>query len=66
MVLSWSKIPKGSCDALIVAVTHEYEKLSPDDLKELCKVGKTPILGDLKSIYDRQTCINSGFEVFRL
>ena len=61
------EIPKSSCDALIVAVAHsEYEKLSPDDLKELCKVGKTPILGDLKSIYDRQACINSGFEVFRL
>ena len=57
---------KRKFDALIVAVGHdEYRNLTPDDLKNLCKLDN-PIIGDLKSIYNKQKLNELGFSVFRL
>lgn len=53
-------------DALIVAVGHnEFRGASVADLKALCR-GDKPVLGDLKSLYDRHEAAAAGFTVFRL
>jgi UDP-N-acetyl-D-galactosamine dehydrogenase len=52
-------------DALVVAVGHnEYRDLTPQQLKALCR-SNNPVLGDLKSLYDRHEATNAGFTVFR-
>lgn len=56
---------KDPVDALIVAVGHdEYRQLSAQDLKLLCR-SNIPVLGDIKSIYDRHAAAAAGFTVFR-
>ena len=53
-------------DALIVAVGHnEYRTLSPGQLKALTR-GNSPVLADVKSLYDRHALTAAGFNVFRL
>ena len=53
-------------DALIVAVGHnEYRALSPTQLKTLTR-GNSPVLADVKSLYDRHALAAAGFNVFRL
>ncbi len=53
-------------DALIVAVGHnEYRALSPEQLKALTR-GNSPVLADVKSLYDRHALAAAGFNVFRL
>lgn len=53
-------------DALIVAVGHnEYRALSPTQLKTLTR-GNSPVLADVKSLYDRHALVAAGFNVFRL
>ncbi len=53
-------------DALIVAVGHnEYRALSPEQLKALTR-GNSPVLADVKSLYDRHMLTAAGFNVFRL
>lgn len=57
---------KERVDALVVAVGHEeYRQLTIKDLKLLCRSDK-PVLGDIKSIYDRYAATAAGFTVFRL
>jgi UDP-N-acetyl-D-galactosamine dehydrogenase len=54
-------------DSLIVAVGHqEFRQLTPAQLIALCKRDRQPIIGDLKSLYDRHALIEVGFQVFRL
>ncbi len=54
-------------DSLIVAVGHQqYRQMTPDQLMALCKRGQQPIIGDLKSLYDRHALAALGFQVFRL
>lgn len=54
-------------DSLIVAVGHaEFRAMKPVTLKVLCKKNVKPILGDLKSLFDRYECSEAGFKVFRL
>jgi UDP-N-acetyl-D-glucosamine/UDP-N-acetyl-D-galactosamine dehydrogenase len=54
-------------DSLIVAVGHEqFRSLQPADLRRLCRPGVMPVLGDLKSLYDRHETAAQGFTVFRL
>jgi UDP-N-acetyl-D-galactosamine dehydrogenase len=54
-------------DSLIVAVGHsEYRHLSPKDLLSLCTTHHKPVIGDLKSLYDRHALADQGFTVFRL
>ncbi len=54
-------------DSLIVAVGHsEYRHLSPKDLMSLCNTYHQPVIGDLKSLYDRHALASQGFTVFRL
>lgn len=53
-------------DSLIVAVGHnEYRGLTPESLRRLCRTEK-PVLGDVKSLYDRHAVKAAGFTVFRL
>ncbi len=53
-------------DSLIVAVGHdEYRDLDPESLRAYCS-GSTPVLADVKSLYDRNTLSEQGFSVFRL
>jgi len=53
-------------DALVVAVGHrEYREATPEHLKALCR-GPTPVLADVKSLFDRHEAVASGFTVFRL
>jgi UDP-N-acetyl-D-glucosamine/UDP-N-acetyl-D-galactosamine dehydrogenase len=53
-------------DSLIVAVGHdEFRNLGPEGLRSFCK-GFTPVLADVKSLYDRNTLSEQGFSVFRL
>lgn len=54
-------------DSLIVAVGHrEFRALTIDELTRCCKPGGSPVLGDLKSLYDRHALAAAGFTVFRL
>jgi UDP-N-acetyl-D-galactosamine dehydrogenase len=53
-------------DSLIVAVGHkEFRELTPAVLMSYCHTGKTPVLGDLKSLFDRHALAAAGFNVFR-
>jgi len=53
-------------DSLIVAVGHkEYRALSVDSLRALCSEKVHPVLGDLKSLYNRTASESAGFSVFR-
>ena len=53
-------------DSLIVAVGHDqFRSLSPIELKSFCN-GSKPVIGDVKSIYNKQELIKEGFSVFRL
>lgn len=53
-------------DSLIVAVGHEqFKAMQPEVLRAFCKSEKQPILGDLKSLFDREACAKIGFKVFR-
>lgn len=53
-------------DSLIVAVGHkEYRALSVDSLRALCSETVHPVLGDLKSLYNRAASELAGFSVFR-
>lgn len=53
-------------DSLIVAVGHnEFRKEDVHELRVLCH-GEKPVLGDLKSLYDRHAAAAAGFTVFRL
>ncbi len=54
-------------DSLIVAVGHEqFRAMNPTALRRLCKADCQPVLGDLKSLYDRHAAARDGFTVFRL
>jgi UDP-N-acetyl-D-galactosamine dehydrogenase len=54
-------------DSLIVAVGHEeFRRLSPQTLKTYCTTLHQPIIGDLKSLFDKQELARIGFTVFRL
>ena len=53
-------------DSLIVAVGHnEFRDKTPSELRSLCK-SETPVLADVKSLYDRYKLCDQGFTVFRL
>ncbi|MDB2698764.1 nucleotide sugar dehydrogenase [Candidatus Pelagibacter bacterium] len=53
-------------DSLIVAVGHnQFRALSAKELKSFCN-GSKPVIGDVKSIYNKQELIKEGFSVFRL
>ena len=55
-------------DYLIVAVGHfEYSSLTPEKLKDFYK-DDTEIfnIADIKSIFDKDILMDSGFKVFRL
>jgi len=53
-------------DSLIVAVGHnEFRALSVKELKSYCNSSK-PVIGDVKSIYNKEELIKEGFSVFRL
>ncbi len=53
-------------DAIVVAVGHSYfRNLSIDFLKTICK-HKNSVIADLKSIYDKNLLMESGFTVYRL
>ena len=57
---------KNQVDALIVAVSHDqYRSNSAKELKSYCK-GPSPVIADVKSIYNKQDLIDQGFSVFRL
>lgn len=57
---------KHQVDSLIVAVGHdEFRNLDPDTLRSFCK-GSSPVLADVKSIYDRNALNKKGFSIFRL
>ena len=54
-------------NAIVVAVGHdEFISLKPKDLIKLCKKNSLPIIGDLKSLYNKEICEQAGFTVFRL
>lgn len=54
-------------DSVIVAVGHtEFRTISPQMLFNLCRNEHQPVLGDLKSLYDKGECEHAGFSVFRL
>jgi UDP-N-acetyl-D-glucosamine/UDP-N-acetyl-D-galactosamine dehydrogenase len=53
-------------DALVVAVGHNsYRSLSPAQLRSYCRHG-SPVLTDVKSLYDRDELAQAGFAVYRL
>jgi len=53
-------------DSLVVAVGHnQFRAMTPEQLKDLCRAEK-PVLGDIKSLYDRHAAADTGFSVFRL
>ena len=53
-------------DSLVVAVGHnDFRALTPQVLKSHCNALVQPVLGDLKSLYDRHALADAGFTVFR-
>jgi UDP-N-acetyl-D-galactosamine dehydrogenase len=53
-------------DSLVVAVGHhEFRNMSPSELRQLCRNEHQPVLGDIKSLYNRQALADAGFTVFR-
>ena len=57
----------GRLDSLVVAVAHqEFASMNGAELRALCKPQGQPVIGDLKSIYDRHALAEAGFTVFRL
>lgn len=53
-------------DALVVAVSHdEYRHMTTGDLRPLVR-GATPVLADVKGIFDRHQAAAEGFRIFRL
>lgn len=53
-------------DTLVVAVGHtEYRALTPSVLRRYCR-HPSPVLTDVKSLYDRHEAAATGFTVFRL
>lgn len=58
--------PDKQVDSLVVAVGHqEFRTLSPEQLRSYCSDAHQPVIGDLKSLYDRHALSQSGFTVFR-
>lgn len=58
--------PDSQVDSLIVAVGHnEYRGADVLELRKYCR-GTKPVLGDLKSLFDRHQAAEAGFTVFRL
>ena len=54
-------------DALVIAVGHnDFRKFGHQSLKNMCKADKKTVIGDLKSIYNRDELSAHGFDVFRL
>lgn len=59
--------PDNKVDSLIVAVGHrEYHDLETASLKDYCTHASPPVIGDLKSLFDRHALEDAGFTVFRL
>ena len=59
--------PAHPVDSLIVAVGHQqYRQQDPQALRALCTRQHQPVIGDLKSLYDRHALTAQGFQVFRL
>ncbi len=53
-------------DALVVAVGHcSYRALSATQLRSYCRHA-SPVLTDIKSLYDRDELTKAGFTVYRL
>lgn len=53
-------------DSIIVAVGHnEFRRLTTKELKTYCTTKHKPVLGDLKSLFDRHELDAQGFSVFR-
>ena len=58
---------KNQVDSLIVAVGHsEFREVEAASLMSFCKTEHQPVIGDLKSIFDRHKLASEGFTVFRL
>ena len=52
--------------AVIVAVGHaQFRKIDVDTFRKMCAT-EGAVLGDLKSIFDKQSLQDAGFDVFRL
>jgi UDP-N-acetyl-D-galactosamine dehydrogenase len=52
-------------DALVVAVGHnEFRAMTPAQLKALCRT-ESPVLADVKTLYNRHEAADAGFTVFR-
>lgn len=59
--------PARPVDSLVVAVGHQqYRQQEPQALRALCTRQHQPVIGDLKSLYDRHALTAQGFQVFRL
>lgn len=51
---------------LPLAVGHnQFRSLSAKELRGYCN-GSTPVIGDIKSIYDKEELIKERFSVFKL
>ena len=60
------KLATSSCDAIIVAVGHsQFREISPIEFSVNFKNPEKAVLGDLKSLYDLNKCLEIGFDVFR-
>ena len=65
--ISLTKINKDfKVDSLIIAVGHqEFREIDIVELKSLCK-GDSPVIADVKSLYNKHELSELGFSVFRL
>jgi len=53
-------------DSLIVAVGHkEYRELKAETIRNYCN-GSSPVIADVKSIYQKEDLSKEGFDVYRL
>jgi UDP-N-acetyl-D-galactosamine dehydrogenase len=59
--------PNDKVDSLVVAVGHqEFRASTAAQLRSHCSSAHQPVIGDLKSLYNRHALADAGFSVFRL
>jgi hypothetical protein len=65
--VSLTKItPHAPVDSMIIAVSHkQFAQMVLSELKKLCALLGTPVIVELKALYDRKALEAQAFEVFR-
>ena len=54
-------------DAVILAVSHDkFKELTLDKLADFCKKGSTPVVIDIKGVYEPEMAVKQAIKYWRL